>query len=98
MNPLPTLGLLATLAAMPVLGQAGPESPRTAAEEHRSATATPTIVYGPPVVYYGDDWERPDGTHARREQTLQQFARARALAGQSELAAAQWQGSDYSGR
>ena len=97
MNKLSTLGLLAALAAMPVLSQAGPDSSRFIAADEGTA-ATPTIVYGPPVVYYGDDWERPDGTHARREQKIEQFARAKAVASQSELAAAQWQGGDYSGR
>ena len=93
MNKLPTLGLLAALATVPVLGHA-----ESRAGADPAANAAPTIVYGPPVVYYGDDWERPNGTHERREQKQEQFARAKALAGQSELAAAQWQASDYSGR
>lgn len=97
MKTLSTIGLLAALAAVPALSQASPDSPHTAADHERAHSAA-TIVYGPPVVYYGDDWERPDGTQARREQKLEQYARARAVASQSELAAAQWQGGDYSGR
>lgn len=96
MNKLSTLALIAGLAALPTLSQAGPDALRAA--DNESAQTAPTIVYGPPVVYYGDDWERPDGTHVRREQKLEQYARAKAVASQSELAAAQWQAGDYGRR
>lgn len=97
MNTLPTLGLLAALAAVPGLSQAAPDASRRVAGEGPASGAA-TIAYGPPVVYYGDDWERPAGTHAYREQKLEQYARAKAVASQSELAAAQWQGGDHGRR
>lgn len=92
MTTLRTLGLLAGLALIPGLGTAADRS-NTARPAGTDSPAT--IAYGPPVVYYGGDWERPRGTHRHQQAQIEKLAQAKARAAQSELASAQWQERDY---
>lgn len=93
MKHLPIFGLLAGLLLIPGLSAAETNAPAAQAPVVQPDSPA-TIAYGPPVVYYGDDWERPRGTHRHQQRQLQEFAQAKARAAQSELAAAQWQASD----
>jgi len=93
MKNLPTFGLLAGLLLIPGLSAAESRTPAATAPVVQPDSPA-TIAYGPPVVYYGDDWERPRGTHQHQQQQLREFAQAKARSQQSQLAAAQWQASD----